>query len=227
MKIMDLHSHTNYSACGKDDPEELVRFIIGSGIEVFGISDHNYGIGERKEQYLRHIGSLKEKYKKELKLLVGIEISALPHLFDVKDGEIALYDYCIAEHIDCEDSLAYHDPVSFLSKFQIPAGIAHTDLFAYCEKTGRDAAEFLKELANNNIFWELNVNFDSIHGYREHQYVKDFFESEEKQEIVKQAGLILSVGFDGHNMDDYLPEKVIDACEKIKLLGLKSAEEIF
>ena len=43
--IQDLHSHTYYSFCGKDTPEAIVEAAIAGGIEVFGISDHNYGIG--------------------------------------------------------------------------------------------------------------------------------------------------------------------------------------
>ena len=39
----DLHSHTYFSACGADDPELLILKAIESGIDVFGISDHNYG----------------------------------------------------------------------------------------------------------------------------------------------------------------------------------------
>lgn len=34
--IQDLHSHTYFSACG---------------VEVLGITDHNYGIGDRKREY--------------------------------------------------------------------------------------------------------------------------------------------------------------------------------
>ena len=43
--IQDLHSHTYYSFCGKDSPEAIVEAAIEGGIEVFGICDHNYGVG--------------------------------------------------------------------------------------------------------------------------------------------------------------------------------------
>ena len=75
-------------------------------------------------------------------------------------------------------------------------------------------------MAKRNIFWELNVNYDSIHKYREHQYVKDFFASEELQDTVRQSGMKLSVGFDGHKIEDYLPENVYNACKKIKDLKI-------
>ena len=43
--IQDLHSHTYYSFCGKDSPETIVEAAITGGIELFGICDHNHGIG--------------------------------------------------------------------------------------------------------------------------------------------------------------------------------------
>ena len=43
--IQDIHSHTYYSFCGGDRPEEVVEKAIAGGIELFGICDHNYGGG--------------------------------------------------------------------------------------------------------------------------------------------------------------------------------------
>lgn len=39
-------------------------------------------------------------------------------------------------------------------------------------------------MAEKNIFWEMNVSYDSIHGYREHPYMLRFFDSPEEQEII-------------------------------------------
>ncbi len=46
MKIMDIHSHTYFSACGADKHEDTINAAINGGIQLFGISDHCYGIGE-------------------------------------------------------------------------------------------------------------------------------------------------------------------------------------
>ena len=43
--IQDLHAHTYYSFCGADTPEQVVETAIAGGIEMLGITDHNYGIG--------------------------------------------------------------------------------------------------------------------------------------------------------------------------------------
>ncbi len=226
MRITDIHSHTYYSNCGRDEPEVIIEAALDGGIELFGICDHNYGIGVRKTEYLKHMTRLKELYFGQIRLLCGIEIATIPHLYDIKPGEIKEYDYCIIEHIDHPDSVVKGDIVSFAKQFGIPAGIAHTDLFGYCEKAGRDPLNFFKELADADIFWEMNVNYDSIHGYREHGYVIEFMKNPLQQEIVKKSGVAISVGFDGHKTEDYLPGRVKKACRALTKMGVKTAEEI-
>ena len=76
-------------------------------------------------------------------------------------------------------------------------------------------------MADHNIFWEMNVNFDSVHHYREHPYVAAFLEDPAQQEIIRESGVLLSVGFDGHRVEDYRPERVQNCCRKIEQLGLK------
>ena len=51
--IQDLHSHTYYSLCGKDRPEEIVEAAIAGGIELFGICDHNHGIGNGRREIFK------------------------------------------------------------------------------------------------------------------------------------------------------------------------------
>lgn len=53
--VFDIHTHTNYSFCGKDEPRVLIEKAIEQGISLLGISDHNYGIGNRKAEYLKNI----------------------------------------------------------------------------------------------------------------------------------------------------------------------------
>lgn len=55
-------------------------------------------------------------------------------------------------------------------------------------------------MAEQNIFWEMNVSYDSIHNFKEHQYVLDFFESTEQQAIVRESGVSISVDYDGHRV---------------------------
>ena len=138
--IQDLHSHTYYSLCGRDRPEEIVEAAIAGGIELFGICDHNHGIihGRRSvreslcdegfedpertlRRYFDHIELIREKYAGKIKILRGIEIStsmasrriALP-----KGADVSFFDYCLIENLD--------DPDSFLKG----------DIFSYAERCG-------------------------------------------------------------------------------------------
>lgn len=225
--VTDIHAHTYYSHCSEDDPHNVIRTAIVNGISVLGFSDHNYGIGKRKEQYLKEIRSLAEEYKNKVKILCGIEIATLSR-FDPQDSEeIKNYDYCLIEHIDDSNSIVGEDLFGFCKALRIPCGIAHTDLFAYCDEHGYKYEEFFKKLSDNDIFWEMNVSYDSIHKYREHSYVLDFMQDQGKMDIVKKAGLFVSVGFDGHRYEDYDGNKVHQMYDFLKNNQIKTIDEKF
>lgn len=245
--IQDLHSHTYYSFCGGDKPEEIVEAAIAGGIELFGITDHNYGIGNGRinvlnadkehvpddyekmlVRYYDHINLIKEKYADKICVLRGIEVAtlygsryALPETVD-----ISFFDYCLVENLDHFDtSIAQGDLFAFAKRCGCPVGVAHTDMFAFIEKLGEKPEDYFKRMAEAHIFWEMNVSYDSIHNYREHAYMLEFFKNEEQQRIVRESGVRLSVGFDGHRVKDYLPERVADYCKRITEMGIKLAFE--
>ena len=94
------------------------------------------------------------------------------------------------------------------------------DLLAYLISKGLDIDEFFGKMKKQNIFWELNVNCDSKHNYREHQYVKDFFENDALTDAVKKSGIKMSVGFDGHRLEDYDVNRVVTACKRLEALSI-------
>ena len=242
--IQDLHSHTYYSFCGMDKPEAIVEAAIAGGIELFGISDHAHGVGHGRNdvyyaaadgvtfsryertltRYYDHISLLKEKYAGRIKLLSGIEVNtqkSIPQAALPARVDVSFFDYCLVEHLDYEDSLTEGDIFSFARRCGCRVtGIAHTDLFAHIERLGADPLDYFKRMAEQNIFWEMNVSYDPTHNYREHAYVNRFLQDERQQEILRESGARLSVGFDGHRVEHYLPDRVIHYCEAIKRLGL-------
>lgn len=212
--IVDLHAHTNYSFCGKDKPETLIKEMIRQGVQVLGVTDHNYGIGNRKEEYCKHINGLKRKYSDKIQIFCGIEISTSPKYFIDETEDLKGYDYALIERFDDEmNSVLHGDIISFAKKYTIPTGIAHTDLFAFMERMGWNAEETLKIFADNGIFWEMNVNYDSIHNYREHTYVLEFLQNRKQQNLVKNSKMQISVGFDGHRVEEYDVRRVMRMCE--------------
>ncbi len=240
--IQDLHEHTYYSFCGKDDPEDVVRAAIDGGIELLGFTDHNYGVGFQRfeffnidpatfkgcdygrclRRYYDHINLVREKYSDRIKILRGIELNTLPgtnHALP-ENCDISYFDYCLIENLDWQGSVTGGDLFGYASKLHCLAGVAHTDLFAYAERIGVKPLDYFREMAASNIFWEMNVSYDPTHHYHQHQYVLDFFADPAKQDIVRESGVKLSVGFDGHRFEDYLPDRVADYCRKVEALGI-------
>lgn len=76
----ELHTHTVYCD-GRDTPEQMILSAIEKGYGAIGLSGHSYtefdkdvcmsSAGERI--YMRTLRELAEKYKKNIKVLVGIE----------------------------------------------------------------------------------------------------------------------------------------------------------
>ena len=244
--LQDLHSHTYYSFCGKDTPEAIVEAAIAGGLDTFGITDHNYGVGYARHsvfcatatmgldnyertlrRYYDHINLVKEKYADRIRVLRGIEICTLkseqhPN-FSLPDGaDISYFDYCLIENVDARTSMTGGDLFAFAKRCGTPVvGVAHTDLFAHARSLGIHPLDYFSRMAEEHIFWEMNVSYDSIHGYREHRYFLEFFESPEQQEIIRRSGVRVSVGFDGHRVEDYLPERVAGYCRRLTELGIK------
>lgn len=243
--IQDLHSHTYYSFCGADTPEQVVETAIAGGIELLGITDHNYGIGYGRtdvftstspeitddyqrtlRRYFDHMNLIKEKYEGRIKILRGIEIGT------VKQGrvplpenvDISFFDYCLIEHLD-GDSITGGDLFSFAKRCGCRVGVAHTDLFAHVSRLGEDPLDYFRKMAEKDIFWEMNVNLDTIHGGREHFYMLEFFRNKEQQDIIRKSEVRLSVGFDGHRVYDYKPERIKEYCQRISDMGIKLAFE--
>ena len=122
--------------------------------------------------------------------------------------DLSDFDYCLIEHLDLPDSYLGADLFSLTDRLSTRAGIAHTDLFGFCQARGWDPLRYLSSLAERDIFWEMNVNYDSIHHHRLHPYVIRFLEDEAQQAIVRQSGIALSVGFDSHRAEEYDAERV-------------------
>lgn len=220
--IQDIHSHTRYSDCGRDEPRVIIERALAGGITQFGISDHNYGIGDRLEEYCEELLALKEEYKGKIELLVGLEISTYPHQIPAPDTDFSRFDYCLLEHLQNE-GCCVEDICGYAKSLAIPCGIAHTDLFGFCEKRGLEPLLFFRSLAEAGIFWEMNVNYDSIHGWREHSYVIEFMNNSEQQRIILDSGICISVGFDGHRVEDYDPVRVTQMNEFLSQKGFKKA----
>lgn len=245
--IQDLHSHTYYSFCGADSPEEVVETALAGGIEMLGITDHNYGVGNARtdvfhstsveilnsyqrtlRRYFDHINLIQEKYQDKIKILRGIEVATCDSgRFPLPPGtDISFFDYCLIEHLDYkEKSITGGDLFSYAKRLSCPVGIAHTDMFNFIRSIEEDPLTYFTQMAKENIFWEMNINLDTIHTGNQHAYMLRFFEDPKEQEIIRKSGVRLSIGFDGHRIYDYKPERIKDYCRRVTEMGIKLAFE--
>ena len=245
--LQDLHSHTYYSFCGEDRPEEVVEAAIGAGLSMIGICDHQYGImygstaffnlppdmdiqpnpDRPLRRYFDHINLVREKYSDRITVLRGVELCTLTGhgRHPLTDGvDVSYFDYALMETLDSpESSVAHGDLFAFSDRCGCKLGVAHTDLFKFIKSRGEDPFVYFVKMRERGIFWEMNVSYDSIHRYREHPYMLEFFENEEQQDIVRRSGVEISIGFDGHRVGEYAGARVCDYCRRAESLGLRFA----
>jgi len=153
--VFDLHAHTEFSRCGRDKPESLVKKMIEEGVDVFGISDHNYGIAGRWGEYFDEVTKLKQKYADKIKILRGVEICTLPQYALNEDEDVSCFDYCIVENLDSPESVIGGDIVKFSKRLNTVTGIAHTDLFSFAKRGKREFTNILKVLLTSVFFGNL------------------------------------------------------------------------
>lgn len=228
--VFDLHNHTHYSFCGWGEVEELIKVGIKNGIKMLGVSDHNYGIGKRKREYHDEIRALGEKYKDKINVLCGIEIDLYNDNFDFPGFDYSVisdFDYCIIEGNDCIHKVIKDEELLDLcSSIGIPCGIAHYDLFEWANSHSIPPREFFAEMAKRNIFWEMNVRYDSVHEFEELDYVKEFMENSEVWGLIKELGVYVSIGSDTHRANEYPGKKVHEMYDFLKKNGIKTADEL-
>lgn len=217
--LIDLHNHSTWSKDGSDTMEQLAENAVKNGVDVLGISDHNYWITkDRLDEYRNAIYGLREKYRDRLRILCGIEYSLI-YPGEIEPEVLDDFDYCLFEYYD--NVMSTTEMMKIRNRTKCPAGIAHMDGFGLSQKEGIDV---IKLWADNNVFWKLNMNKDEIHGYREHYYCKMLMDSPEQQQHIKDCGLKLSVGFDTHMLKDYDVSCIKKACDFIEEKGFSYPE---
>ncbi|NLD86856.1 MAG: histidinol-phosphatase [Clostridiales bacterium] len=91
--ITNLHTHTVRCRHAEGDEREYIERAISSGIKTLGFSDHSpmpfpndytstFRMGlEETEDYFSTLIRLREEYKKDIKLLIGVEAEYYPAVF--------------------------------------------------------------------------------------------------------------------------------------------------
>ncbi|MDH6366162.1 MULTISPECIES: histidinol-phosphatase [unclassified Breznakia] len=228
----NYHTHTERCKHASGSDEAFVLSAIKAGIQELGFSDHtpwNYAPSTYKGSnirmfldefagYKQSILALKEKYKDQISIKLGLEVEYFPKFMDwfidfIKKEEI---DYVILGnhfHGDdekgpyyghvCDDDamleLYKQDTIKAL-KTGIYSYLAHPDLFmrgrkhfdAFTKKISREICEACKEM---DIPLEYNLAGAEVsHITHQQQYPHpDFWQ------IAAEVGNKAIIGFDAHN----------------------------
>jgi len=94
--LQNLHTHTTFCD-GCDTPEEMVLAAIGKGFSSIGFSGHSYmsyspyyiKLGDKTAEYKKEIIRLKEKYRSEIEIFLGLEVDMY------SQPDMSGYDYLI------------------------------------------------------------------------------------------------------------------------------------
>ena len=226
--IVDLHNHTTLCNHAEGTIEEYVQAAIDSGTKVFGFSDHapmdfdpKYRMKfEEMQQYEKDVLSAQEKYKDEIKILLGYEVDYLPGHMDSRILE-ADVDYLIGsvhfiegwgfdnpefigewESQDVDEIWQkYFDTIEEMAKSKLFDIVGHLDLikvFKFMPKgdISKMAYKSLIAIKEANMVLELNVA-----GFR-----KDVEEAYPSASLLKDAymlGIPITFASDAHK-----PEQV-------------------
>ena len=100
--LQNLHTHSTFCD-GKNTPEEMVQFAIQKGFDSIGFSGHSYmsfsnGWSmslESTKEYKKQINELKEKYKNQIEIFLGLEFEMYSHIGVQGGMDLSGYDYLI------------------------------------------------------------------------------------------------------------------------------------
>lgn len=210
MYTVDLHNHTKFSYDGSNTPEEIIENAINNGIDVIGITDHQFTIGDNLPVYYEYIQHCKIKYADKIKVLCGLEIGTRLAPPQALPKATKLFDYVLFESLDDTRAMDFYEFLEWRKQFSCKAGLAHTDIFLLGERYGLD---IIKVMRDNNIFWELNTSGNYLYYY-------DFLTNSKKQQIIKESGISVSVGSDTHYIAEYRKKQIRRANELLQELNI-------
>lgn len=250
--MIDFHSHSRYSFDSAAEPKLNIEQAISSGIKAICFTDHiDYESNIRGEDlvfdvraYFEELSQLKEEYKDEIEVMIGVEVGMQPHLGSRIEELLSSYpfDYVIGSVHSVHKNDIYSDPLRHeigpeemyalyfeemlddVVNFKNFNSMGHIDYIDRLYKenplkpnftTYRDSlAEILKILIETGRGIEVNTS-----GMR---YGVGYFHP--KIEILKLyrelGGELITLGSDAHK-SEFVGENCLEAAELLKSLGYR------
>jgi DNA polymerase (family 10) len=185
----DLHTHTHWSADGKNTLEEMVAAAAARGYEYYAITDHSHYLRDgRLEAQAREIESLNETLGR-FRLLKGIEVNIRADgSLDVDDETLARRDWVVASLHTAFDKNPTERVLSAMENPNVDC-IGHLT----ARKINRrgpadiDLARVFETALATNTFLEINSQPDRL----------DLRDAHAR--AAGEAGVLLSISSDAHS----------------------------
>ncbi len=192
----DLHTHTHWSADGKNSLEEMVQAAIARGYEYYAITDHSHYLREgRLEAQAEEIAALQESVA-PFRILRGVEVNIKADgTLDMPDEQLATLDWVVASVHAAREK----NPLE-----RVFAGMENPYVDCIGHLTGRklnkrgpvdiDLERVIEKALETKTFLELNSQPDRLDLRDVHA------------RAAREAGLKLVVNSDGHEIgaQDYV-----------------------
>jgi len=244
--MVDLHNHTPLCNHAEGLPEEFIQKAIEKGIKIYGFSDHapmnfdqKYRMGfDDMHSYENEIKRLKEKYAKNIKILLGYEVDFTPKKYLDKRVLESNVDYLIGsvhfldnwgfdnpefikewDKRDVDDVykeyFKYIEELANSKLFQIVGHIDLVKVFGHKpKKPVKDIAKnAIKAIKKSNMAVEINTA-----GLR--KPVKELYPGDEILELLIEEKIDLTLGSDAHSVDQ-VGYRLSETLEKLKGFGVE------
>ena len=247
----NYHSHTARCGHAIGEDREYVESAIQAGMQTLGFSDHTpypFENGYRSsirmdcreiEDYTSSILRLRDEYKKDIRILLGVEAEYYPLFFKAWQKLVADYpfDYfilgqhCIGNEIEGDYSgrptldpsrlTAYVDQVIEAMQTGVYLYLAHPDLLRYVPCRSRHYKAETRRLCEAAKAMSVPLEINLL-GIREHRwYPNSYF-----WQIVGEVGNDVVLGSDAHRPNDMYSEDAVKKAHKmIKKYGLHLIEK--
>lgn len=215
-KRVDLHNHTTLCNHATGTTEEYIQRAIELKIDIFGFSEHapmNFDEKYRlqlkdKEFYENDILSLKEKYKKDINILLGYEVDYLKGNYILPEIINSNVDYLIGSVHFINDGWGFDNP-EFIGQYK------NKNINTIWE----DYFEAITNMAKSNMF--------NIVGHLDLIKVFKFLPTKEIKSIVKDALIqikksnmvveINSAGYRKPIAEQYPSKELLELCYELNI----------
>ncbi len=250
MKV-NLHTHTYRCYHAKGTDEEYVEAAIAAGYQKLGFSDHTpfpYDSGffngdkmeiDQLEDYISSVEGLREKYRGEIEILLGLECEAVERFFPFLQSVRKRMDYLIlGNHGDKEFE-------NFFGNMKEPSQLWHyletavkgmeTGLFLYLAHPDlmlrrypvfdETAAQVSRELCREANRLHMPVEYNLMGIYRGTEDGCVGYPSRDFWRIAAEENVTAVVGVDAHSPDMLREMDVSEAQNTLRSWGVRVLED--